>query len=313
MQALTPPTEAADFAPTQAEGMAAPSAARAAWWRRPSALQWALLASSAVHAALLTVRFVDPEAFERVFRDTPLDVILVNARSSEAPTQAQAIAQVSLAGGGQAAKGRATSPLPAAAANAAGDASEEARRRIEQLQQEQQQLLALLRRELAALPPPDPRRDLGDPLAIDREEHRRRLLRQLAEIEKRVNEENARPRKRYVSPATREQVYALYYDGLRRRIEERGTRDFPQHQGRKLYGELVMNVTVDAMGRVVDAEIVRPSGSRILDARAVAIVRAAGPFGPFSAAMRAQADQIVVTSRFRFTREDSLETTLQSR
>jgi protein TonB len=64
---------------------------------------------------------------------------------------------------------------------------------------------------------------------------------------------------------------------------------------------------------VVDAEIVRPSASRLLDARAIAIVRAAAPFGPFSGPMRAQADQIVVTSRFRFTREDGLETTLQAR
>jgi shikimate dehydrogenase len=70
------------------------------------------------------------------------------------------------------------------------------------------------------------------------------------------------------------------------RIEERGTRDFPEYQGRKLYGELTMNVTVDAAGRVVDAEIVRPSKSRVLDQRALAIVRAAGPFGAFTQAMR---------------------------
>jgi protein TonB len=282
-------------------------------WRNFSALQWALLFSAAVHAALLTVRFVDPEAFNRVFRDTPLDVILVNARSNEAPTQAQAIAQVTLAGGGEAERGRATSPLPVAPTTEVGDASEEARRRVDQLQEEQQQLLAALRREVAALPPPDPRRDAGDPAERDKEEHRRQLLRQLAEIEKRVNEENARPKRRYISPATREEVYALYYDGLRRRIEERGTRDFPEYQGRKLYGELVMNVTVDSLGRVVDAEIVRPSSSRVLDTRAIAIVRAAAPFGAFSSAMRAQADQIVVTSRFRFTRDDALETTMQSR
>ena len=282
-------------------------------WRRLSALHWALLVSTAVHGALLTVRFVDPESFNRVFRDTPLEVILVNARSDEAPTKAQAIAQARLAGGGEADKGRATSPLPVAAITELGDSNEEARRRIEQLQHEQQQLLAQMRRELAALPPPDPRRDSGDPAERDRDERRRQLLRQLAEIEKRVNEENARPKKRYISPATREEIYALYYDALRRRIEERGTRDFPEHQGRKLYGELVMNVTVDALGRVVDAEIVRPSASRVLDARALAIVRAAAPFGPFSAAMRSQADQIVVTSRFRFTREDGLETTLSSR
>ena len=53
------------------------------WWRRLSSLQIALLVSFGVHAALLTVRFIDPEGFERVFQDTPLEVILVNARSNE--------------------------------------------------------------------------------------------------------------------------------------------------------------------------------------------------------------------------------------
>jgi len=282
-------------------------------WRDLSTLQWALIASVAVHAALLTVRFVDPEAINRAFKGTPLDVILVNSRSAEAPTEAQAIAQANLAGGGEAAKGRATSPLPAAATMQLGDAPDEARRRIEQLQQEQQQLLAQIRREIATLPPPDPRRENGTPQEREQDERRRQLLRLLAEIEKRVNEENARPKKRYISPATREEVYALYYDALRRRIEERGTRDFPEQGGRKLYGELTMNITVDAAGRVVEAEIVRPSKNRRLDQQAIAIVRAASPFGLFTPAMRAQADQIVVTSRFRFTREDGLETTLSGR
>ena len=188
------------------------------------------------------------------------------------------------------------------------DRAEDARRRIDEMQQQQQQLLAQIRRELAAMPPPDPQREAGDPKEREQDERRRQLLQLLAEIEKRINEQNARPKKRYISPATREAVYALYYDGLRRRIEERGTRNFPEANGRKLYGELTMNVTVDAAGRVVEAEIVRPSASRRLDQQAVAIVHAASPFGPFSPAMRAQADQIVVTSRFRFTRDEGLET-----
>jgi protein TonB len=279
---------------------------------RLGTLQWALLVSTLVHAGLLTVRFVDPEAFSRVFEDAPIEVILVNARSAEAPEQPQAIAQVSLAGGGDALKGRATSPLPAMPQAESGDAPDEARARIERLQAEQQQLLASLRREMASLPPPDPTPDASDPNARQQEERRRELVRLLAEIEKRINEENARPRKRYISPATREAVYALYYDALRRRIEDRGTRDFPEFQGRKLYGELTMNVTVNAAGRVVEAEIVRGSGSRQLDQRALAIVYAASPFGAFTPAMRQQADEIVVTSRFRFTREDGLETTLSS-
>ncbi|MDE2454781.1 MAG: energy transducer TonB [Burkholderiales bacterium] len=282
-------------------------------WPELSPLQWALAASAAVHAILLTGRFVDPEGFNRVFQDTPLEVVLVNARSNAPPEKAQAIAQAALAGGGEATKGRATSPLPPEQQVQLGNAAEESRRRIEQLQQQEQQLLASIRREVAALPPPDPRRDQGSAEARDQDEHRRQLLRLLAEIEKRINEENARPKKRYISPATREEVYALYYDALRRRIEERGTRDFPEYKGRKLYGELTMNVTVDAAGRVVDTEVVRPSASHVLDEQAMAIVHAAAPFGPFSPAMRSRAEQIVVTSRFRFTREAGLETSQTAR
>ena len=280
--------------------------------RHLTAMHWALLASLGVHAAALTVRVVDPEGFNRVFQDTPLEVILVNARSSEAPTKAQAIAQANLAGGGEAEKGRATSPLPAATQLEVGDAPADAHKRIDHLQEEQQQLLAQIRREVAALPPPDPKHDQGNPDQADQDERRRQLLRLLAEIEKRINEENARPKKRYISPATREEVYAIYYDKLRRKIEERGTRDFPQARGKKLYGELTMNVAIDSRGRVVDAEIVRPSRQRALDQRAVAIVRAASPFGNFSPEMRKQAYQIVITSRFRFTREDGLETSLSN-
>jgi protein TonB len=280
---------------------------------RLNTLHLALAVSAAVHAALGLVRFVDPQAFDRIFRDEPLEVILVNARSDAAPERAQAIAQANLQGGGDAERGRATSPLPPDMTVQAGETVEEARRRVEQLQQEQQQLLTQLRREIAALPPPRPGREANNEDANAQDERRRQLLRLLAEIERRVNEENARPKKRYISPATREEVYALYYDALRRRIEDRGTRNFPQYRGDKLYGELTMNVTVDARGQVVDTEIIQPSGQRVLDQQAVAIVRAAAPFGAFSPAMRAQADQIVVTSRFRFTRDDELQTTLGGR
>ena len=62
-------------------------------------LSWALGLSVAVHAGLVGFRFAAPEAYNRVFQDTPLEVILVNARSQERPQEAQALAQVRLAGG----------------------------------------------------------------------------------------------------------------------------------------------------------------------------------------------------------------------
>ncbi len=275
--------------------------------RRLSPLTVALTVSALLHAGLLWVKLVDPQAFDRVFADSALEVILVNARSNEAPLKAQAIAQANLAGGGDAVAGRATSPLPPSALTELGDSSEDTRKQIEQLQEVQQQLLAQVRREVALLPAPDPKRDEGNPTERAQEDRRRHLTELLAEIEKRINEENARPKKRYISPATREEVYAAYYDHMRRRIEDRGTRNFPEAGGKKLYGELTMNVTVDAAGRVVETEVVRPSKNKILDRRAVAIVNAAGPFGPFTAAMRRKVDQVVITSRFKFTREAGLE------
>ena len=282
-----------------------------AFLRHLSTLQIALGVSIALHALLLTVRFIDPERFNRVFEDTPLEVILVNAKTSERPDKAQAIAQASLAGGGEAAKGRATSPLPYSALTSIGDDLEEAQRKMDQMLEQQTQLLAQVRQQLAILPQPDPRKASESTAQEQQEERRRQLVKLLAEIEKRINDENARPRKRYISPATREEVYAVYYDGLRRKVEDKGTQNFPEQGGKKLYGELIMILTVNHDGRVLETEVVQGSGNRLLDRRAEAIARAAGPFGHFGPAMRAKADQIAVVSRFKFTRDQTLETAVR--
>ena len=274
---------------------------------RLTTLHWALGLSAVVHAAALTVRFVDSEGFQRVFEDTPLEVILVNAKSNEAPDKAQAIAQANLAGGGDAAQGRATSPLPYSALTAVGEDFEEMQRQLDAVQQEQTQLLAQLRQQVAQLPPPDPRPSADPGEQAAQEAKRRQLVKLLAEIEKRINDENARPKKRYISPATREEAYAIYYDTLRRKVEDKGTENFPEQGGKKLYGELVMIITVNHDGSVLDTEVVQSSGQPLLDSRAQAIARASGPFGVFNTAMRQRADQIAVVSRFKFTRDQTLQ------
>ena len=281
--------------------------------KNANTLSIALSISVLVHAALLTVRFVAPERFNRIFQDTPLEVILVNAKSNERPDMAKAIAQASLAGGGDLEKGRATTPLPPSVLSEIGDSTEEEQRKVEALQEQQTMLLAQIKQQLASMSPPDPKQTASSNDAVAQEEKRRQLLRLLAEIEKRINEENARPKKRYISPATREEVYAVYYDSLRHKIEDQGTQNFPEAAGNKLYGELTMILTVNNDGRVLSTQVIETSGSLTLDRRAQTIAKSAGPFGKFSPAMRAKADQIVVVSRFRFTRDETLETKLTSR
>ena len=286
---------------------------RPGWLRSLSTLQLALGVSVLLHVALLSVRFIDPQGFNRVFEDTPLEVILVNARSNERPDEdkAQAIAQFALAGGGEAAQGRATSPLPYSALNAIGNDFEEAQRKMDAMQERQTQLLAQLRQQIAALPLPDPIAARPNAEQSAQDDRRRQLVKLLAEIEKRINEESARPKKRYISPTTRDAVYAVYYDTLRRKVEAKGTRNFPEQNGTKLYGDLTMVMTVNHDGRVLATEIVQGSGSRVLDTRAEAIAQASGPFGEFGPEMRKKADQIAVVSRFKFRRDQTLETSVQ--
>ena len=271
--------------------------------KRIGTLQLALGVSVAVHAALLTVRLVDPEAFHRIMQDSPLEVILVNANPQERPEKAQAIAQFAMAGGGEAERERAKSPLPPAMQTLDGqDKAQEQERQLREMQAQQNLLLLNVKRLFTSLPPTE-----------QREQKEKQLIKLLAEIERRINLENSRPKKRYISPATREAVYAVYYDHLRRTIEERGTVNFPQANGQKLYGELTMVVTINQAGEVMATEVVQSSGNPMLDQRARAIASSAGPFGKFSHAMRLQSDEIAVVSRFKFTRDDTLETRVSAK
>ena len=277
------------------------------WLKKLTPLQWALGLSVLIHAALLTFKIAAPDAFNRVFNDAALDVILVNTKAQDdPPDKAQVIAQTQLAGGGELEKGFSASPLPAAASNNDGTSADNLQKQLSAMQQQQSALLTQVRKLLSQLPPPRPHSN--EPADNETEQKRRQLLKLLGSIEERINQESARPRKHYISPATQEAAYAQYYDAIRRKVEQQGTLNFPQVGGQKLYGELVMVMTVMNSGQLISTEIAQNSGQPELDRRAQAIVAAAAPFGSFTASMAKQADQLVVVSRFVFTRDNELHT-----
>jgi protein TonB len=275
---------------------------------RQRTLQLAFGLSLIVHLALAFTRLQVAERIDRVFQDAPLEVILVNTRVQEdkAPEKAQALAQTQLAGGGELKAGRAASPLISANETTQGETTQMLQQQVATMRKEQSLLLAQVKQMMAALPTPQPEKGHVANEAI--EQKRRQLLKLLAEIELRIEQDNVRPRKHYISPATREVAYAQYYDGMRRKIEERGTRSFPERMGQKLYGELTMIITINADGRVLNTEVVQASGNSELDRRAQAIAVSAGPFGDFSKEMRKQADQLAIISRFIFSRDNALRT-----
>jgi protein TonB len=270
-------------------------------------LPLALGVSLAVHAVLLAVRLSPPEDIDRLVRDAGLEVILVNTESDEtAPAKPKAIAQTNLAGGGETTHERSTSPLINSPTTRFGQADNQVQQKIAEKEREQAELLTRTKQTLAKL---NASHNTSKDPAIERQ--RQQLINLLAQIEKRIQEENARPRKRYVSPSTQEASYARYYDLLRRKIEAKGTLDFPQSQGQKLYGSLIMVITIDTRGQVISADVSQGSGNPLLDFHAKQIARNAGPYGAFNDAMRREMDQLALVTRFSFDHNNTLQTTLQ--
>jgi len=270
-------------------------------------LPLALGISLAVHAALLAVRLTPPADIDRLLRDTGLEVILVNTESDEkAPAKPKAISQTNLAGGGETTNDRSSSPLINSPTTRSGQADNQVQQKIAEKEREQAELLTRTKQALTKL---NASHNTSKDPSIERQ--RQQLINLLAQIEKRIQEENARPRKRYVSPSTQEASYARYYDLLRRKIEAKGTLDFPQSQGQKLYGALIMVITIDTRGQVISAEVSQGSGNPLLDFHAKQIARNAGPYGAFNDAMRREMDQLALVTRFSFDHNNTLQTTLQ--
>ena len=278
----------------------------------------AIAVSVVLHAALLTVRFVAPDAFKLQPADPGLEVILVNAKHDRKPIKADALAQANLDGGGQADAGRSKSPLPDMRKSENGDSVKAAQRRIAELEQMQQNLLTKARNEAYKAPPvtekdkPDPARTGQDLL-----ESSKAIARATAELSTTIEDQNKRPRKTYITPSTQEVGYAMYYKTMQKRVEEIGTLNFPQKDGRKLYGELVLYIPIFQDGTIYvkdgGVRVEKSSGNAALDAAAMAIVRRAAPFGKFPPNMLStdKDDLWVIITRFKFTREErlGLETT----
>ena len=267
------------------------------------------------HAALLAVRFVAPPPNPVKPTDPGLEVILVNAKHKNAPLKAEALAQANLDGGGTVDKGRSKSPLPDMRKMETGDSIVATQRRIAALEEQQRNLLNQVRRKDPFAVPKVTEDNKPDPLASgsDLLESSKAIARRAAEISETIEDQNKRPRKTFLSPSTRGVGYAMYYKTLQKRIEDVGTLNFPQKNGRKLYGQLVLSIPVFQDGTIYtkegDIEVTTSSKNPALDQAAIDIVRRAAPFGKFPANMRSsdRDDLWVIVTTFRFTRDDKLE------
>ena len=88
----------------------------------------------------------------------------------------------------------------------------------------------------------------------------------------------------YVTADTRASRLAPYLDGWRRRVERIGTVNYPSvAQRRNMGGNPVIEVALQADGKLKSARILQSSGHPEIDAAALDILRLASPFDAFPA------------------------------
>lgn len=281
----------------------------------------AIVVSVLLHGALLAVRFAAPDAFRFQPADPGLEVILVNAKHDKKPIKAQALAQANLDGGGNANEGRAKSPLPDLRKSEDGDSMKASKRRIAELEEQQKKMLAQTMKQTPISAPriteKDKPQEMPPPDGTDMLDSAKALARMEAEIAKNIEDYNKRPKKTQITPSTQEVGYAMYYTALQKRIEKIGTLNFPQQDGKKQYGELVVYIPIYQDGSIYEKDggprVERSSGNPVIDSTALRTVRRAAPFGRFPENMRSTGKDDVweIITRFKFTRDDALQAELR--
>jgi protein TonB len=302
------------FRPSAAAGAPLPEALLSpAFQRGNNGPLWVALGVSLVaHAAALMLHFSYPDASLLKNMSQPLEVVLVNSKSSSRPVKPTALAQADLDGGGNTEQAlRAKTNLPALPDMPADAQLELSAKRVQQLEQEARRLMAKLNEEGSAVNPTTAPVDALMQAELEKLDEvgadQTRIARLEAEIARQWQAYQELPKRRFVGARTHGVVYAEYVDDWRQKIERVGTSNFPpEAREHGMFGTVLVTVAIKADGSVEKVEIDRSSGSAVLDAAVERIVRLASPFKPFPANVRRDTDILHITRNWSFTRSDLL-------
>ena len=274
----------------------------------------ALGLSILLHAALLAIHFRMPDALRWKPANQPLEVVLVNAKTRDRPARSDVLAQANLDRGGNVdERRRARTPLPVTEPRNPGKDLAAAQRRMRELEAQQQRLLAQTRESATHVPKETVRQAPTDepaaqPNGRDLADLALAAMRLQAQIDKRIDEYQKRPRKQFIGANASEYRFAQYEEDWRIKVERIGSLNYPPGARGKLYGNLRLTVTIRPDGSVETIELDRSSGLKVLDAAAFKIVRMATPFAAFPPNIRRDTDLLVITRTWFFGQGDKIWT-----
>lgn len=217
-----------------------------------------------------------------------LDVTLVATRSTTPPEDADFLANANQQGGGDRAEARRLRQ-PVQGQVLEGEAALEPEARPDDAPPPQPQtptpVVTTSATASTRVAPPQPEtRDEPTPRLISGRELMQRsaeVARLAAEIDRRAEQYAKRPRRKFVDANTREYEYAAYMRAWIARVERIGNLNYPDDARRRgLSGSLVLTVAIRRDGSVERVDLIQPSGHKVLDDAAMAVVKLAAPFAP---------------------------------
>lgn len=260
----------------------------------------------AVHAAIIFGISFAPIVLPRLAIPPALDITIVQLPSEAIPQEVNFLAQANQAASGtEDEENKPRSPLASLLPqNNLGQAPMSSEASTEDLQPKvDPQILTTKANtftELSKEPDqPDNAHNLIADITADSAQEIAQLL---AEVDAAEAQYARRPRIHFIDAVSaKSAVEAEYIDSWIKKIERIGNINFPEEAIRRnMSGKLILNVTLDHAGRVVDSQIDVSSGFNVLDKAALRIVRLASPYPPLPADIRKKWDQLNITRTWIF-------------
>jgi protein TonB len=298
--------------------------------------------SVAAHAVLLAIEF-EPELKDVIKRLPSLEVVLINAKTQQAPDNPELIAQANLDRGGNTDDNRQMKTVLPAQHRQKSDITlqekkeavttaqsvklkankEQEEKRVAELEKQSEALLTQLKSDnkvafnrakqsvVSALEPDSVQENVSS-RQLNRDELLAASLeidRLEAQIAKQQEAYQKRPKRRFLGARAKTAEDALYLEAWRQKVERIGNMNYPTAaSAQKLYGTLRLTVSIRADGSVEDITIDKSSGSNLLDEAAINIVNLAAPYAKFSDEMKKTTDILGITRTWTFTNDDALHT-----
>jgi periplasmic protein TonB len=127
-----------------------------------------------------------------------------------------------------------------------------------------------------------------------------------ADIDLKTRVYSRRSKHKFVNASTAKALDAEYIRQWTRKIERIGNLNYPvQARKNKLSGKLILAVTINPHGKILNIEVRRSSKHKTLDDAAIRIVKLSAPFAPIPDSVLKDNSALVITRTWLFTQKSN--------